>query len=177
MPCSSTGASAAIPTSPWLEREADIASLAAMQRRLLDRADRAGQTGGTLMYCTCSLEPEERASTSSADLLRPRTARAATADRRREVAGQAEFISPDGDLRTLPCHLPMRFALRAALGGFYAARLAKVARLLTRGFGRFDRGFQYGAPWCPCHPAVAGRAIWRGSRRGERVDVARCSGE
>ena len=42
-----------------------------------------------------------------------------------EVAGLAEIITADGDLRTLPCHLPHADPRLAGLDGFYAARLVK----------------------------------------------------
>src|SRR5580658_844701 len=58
-PCSSTGTIRRHPDVPWLKRESDIASLTAMQRRLIDRAVAAARPAGTIVYCTCSLEPEE----------------------------------------------------------------------------------------------------------------------
>ena len=59
-PCSSTGTIRRHPDIPWLKREADIATLAALQRRLLDRAaDADSSRAASLVYCTCSLEPEE----------------------------------------------------------------------------------------------------------------------
>jgi 16S rRNA (cytosine967-C5)-methyltransferase len=36
-----------------------------------------------------------------------------------------EFISEDGDLRTLPCQLPDTDSRFAGIDGFYAARLIK----------------------------------------------------
>jgi 16S rRNA (cytosine967-C5)-methyltransferase len=42
-----------------------------------------------------------------------------------EMFGQAEFISKDGDLRTLPCHLGDADSRFAGIDGFYAARLEK----------------------------------------------------
>ena len=42
-----------------------------------------------------------------------------------EVYGRAEFVTKEGDLRTLPCHLPDADPRRAGLDGFYAARLLK----------------------------------------------------
>ncbi|MGC1447423.1 MAG: MFS transporter, partial [Xanthobacteraceae bacterium] len=42
-----------------------------------------------------------------------------------ELFGQNEFISVDGDLRTLPCQLPDADQRFAGLDGFYAARLVK----------------------------------------------------
>jgi 16S rRNA (cytosine967-C5)-methyltransferase len=43
-----------------------------------------------------------------------------------EVAGLAEIVTAEGDLRTLPCHLPHDDPRLAGLDGFYAARLVKA---------------------------------------------------
>ena len=58
-PCSSTGTIRRHPDVAWLRLEADIGALAALQKRLLQRAVALLRPGGTLVYCTCSLEPEE----------------------------------------------------------------------------------------------------------------------
>jgi len=42
------------------------------------------------------------------------------------VAGLAELITADGDLRTLPSHLPHIDPRLGGLDGFYAARLVKT---------------------------------------------------
>jgi len=42
-----------------------------------------------------------------------------------EVAGLSEIITAEGDLRTLPCHLPQPDPRLGGLDGFYAARLVK----------------------------------------------------
>jgi 16S rRNA (cytosine967-C5)-methyltransferase len=123
-PCSSTGTIRRHPDIPWLKRAADIAALAALQRRLVARAAALTRPGGTLIYCTCSLEPEEGTEVV-ADLLQhhPELRRAPIVAS--EVFGLTEFISEDGDLRTLPCHLPDPDSRFAGLDGFYAARLVK----------------------------------------------------
>jgi 16S rRNA (cytosine967-C5)-methyltransferase len=38
----------------------------------------------------------------------------------------AEWLTPDGDLRTLPCHLDDPDSRLAGLDGFYAARLQRI---------------------------------------------------
>jgi 16S rRNA (cytosine967-C5)-methyltransferase len=43
-----------------------------------------------------------------------------------EVFGQTDFINPDGDLRTLPCHFTDADSRFAGVDGFYAARLEKL---------------------------------------------------
>jgi len=42
-----------------------------------------------------------------------------------EVAGLDQILTPEGDLRTLPCHLPHQDPRLGGLDGFYAARLVK----------------------------------------------------
>jgi 16S rRNA (cytosine967-C5)-methyltransferase len=121
-PCSATGTIRRHPDVPWLKREADITKLAVLQRRLLACAVDLTRAGGTIVYCTCSLEPEEGIAVVE-DLL----ARDSRVSRRplsaAEIGGLAELLSPAGDLRTLPCQLPDPEPRMAGLDGFYAARL------------------------------------------------------
>jgi 16S rRNA (cytosine967-C5)-methyltransferase len=123
-PCTSTGTIRRHPDVAWLRQEADIAALTALQKRLLQRAVALLKPGGTLVYCTCSLEPEE-GEQAIASLL------ATESDMRRvpveadEVAGLSEILTANGDLRTLPCHLPHTDPRLGGLDGFYAARLVK----------------------------------------------------
>ncbi len=125
-PCSSTGTIRRHPDVPWLKGEADIATLAALQPQLLDRAAALLKPGGTLVYCVCSLEPEEGAAQIAALLARnPGIARRPIAAA--EVADHGEFVTADGDLRTLPHYLPDPDPRWSGLDGFYAARLVKAA--------------------------------------------------
>jgi 16S rRNA (cytosine967-C5)-methyltransferase len=123
-PCSSTGTIRRHPDIPWLKSAADIPTLAAVERRLIDRAIALTKPGGTLVYCTCSLEPEEGEDVIAGLLAREPTMRRAPIAAS-EVSGRNEFITRDGDLRTLPCHFPDPDSRLAGLDGFYAARLAK----------------------------------------------------
>jgi 16S rRNA (cytosine967-C5)-methyltransferase len=123
-PCSSTGTIRRHPDIPWLKQPGDIAKLSALQRRLVDRAVDLTKPGGTLVYCTCSLEPEENELVVAELLARePRLRRASIHSR--EVFDCSEFINKDGDLRTLPCHCPDSDSRFAGIDGFYAARLVK----------------------------------------------------
>ena len=124
-PCTSTGTIRRHPDVPWLKRSADIAALAAAQRRLLDRAITLIKPGGTLVYCTCSLEPEEGADVVAALLAREQSVRRVPISAA-EVFGETDFINPDGDLRTLPCHFTDADSRFAGVDGFYAARLKKL---------------------------------------------------
>jgi 16S rRNA (cytosine967-C5)-methyltransferase len=123
-PCTSTGTIRRHPDVPWLKRSADIASLAALQRRLLDHAITLIKPGGTLVYCTCSLEPEEGADVVADLLAREQSVRRVPIAAA-EVFGQTDFINQDGDLRTLPCHFTDADSRFAGVDGFYAARLEK----------------------------------------------------
>ena len=125
-PCTSTGTIRRHPDVAWLRQEADIAALTALQKRLLQKAVTLLKPGGTLVYCTCSLEPEEGEAAVNALLATESGLKRApvTAD---EVAGLAEIINSEGDLRTLPCHLPHADPRLAGMDGFYAARLVKKA--------------------------------------------------
>jgi 16S rRNA (cytosine967-C5)-methyltransferase len=125
-PCSSTGTIRRHPDVPWLKSEADIAALAGIQRRLLARAVALTRPGGTLIYCTCSLEPEEGIEAIEDLLVRDRHVRRRPIGAA-EINGLAGLLTPDGDLRTLPCHLPDPDSRMAGLDGFYAARLEKIA--------------------------------------------------
>jgi 16S rRNA (cytosine967-C5)-methyltransferase len=123
-PCTSTGTIRRHPDVPWLKRESDIAGLARAQARLIERALALTKSGGTLIYCTCSLEPEENEHIVAALLGRePGVERLPIAAG--EVFGRAEFVNAAGDLRTLPCHLADADARYAGVDGFYAARFRK----------------------------------------------------
>jgi 16S rRNA (cytosine967-C5)-methyltransferase len=123
-PCSSTGTIRRHPDVAWLRQEADIGALMALQKRLLHKAVALLRPGGTLVYCTCSLEPEEGEQAIASLLAVEPAVRRAPIDAG-EVAGLAEIVTAEGDLRTLPCHLPHGDPRLGGLDGFYAARLVK----------------------------------------------------
>jgi 16S rRNA (cytosine967-C5)-methyltransferase len=123
-PCLSTGTIRRHPDIAWLKSEADLPVLTSLQHRLLDRAVEFLKPGATLIYCVCSLEPEEGEKQIAALLARdPRIVRnRITAE---DVFGRTEFVTIDGDLRTLPQQLPDPDPRWGGLNGFYAARLIR----------------------------------------------------
>jgi 16S rRNA (cytosine967-C5)-methyltransferase len=123
-PCSSTGTIRRHPDVAWLRQEADIAALTSLQKHLLQKAVSLLKPGGTLVYCTCSLEPEEGEAVVAGLLANEPGVRRIPIEAG-EVAGLTEILNADGDLRTLPCHLPHADPRLAGLDGFYAARLVK----------------------------------------------------
>ena len=121
-PCSSTGTIRRHPDVAWQKRPEDVERLAALQDRLLQAASSMVKPGGLLVYCVCSLQPEEGAARVAAflDSARLRMEPLKTG----EIPGLPdEAITQEGALRTLPSQL-------ASLGGwdgFYAARLRRVS--------------------------------------------------
>jgi 16S rRNA (cytosine967-C5)-methyltransferase len=73
-----------------------------------------------LVFAVCSLEPEEGPE-QIAFFLSQHEEFARRPIAANEVGGRAEWITGDGDLRTLPCHL----SDDGGMDGFYAARLVR----------------------------------------------------
>ncbi|MGO4706684.1 16S rRNA (cytosine(967)-C(5))-methyltransferase RsmB [Microvirga sp. 2MCAF38] len=121
-PCSATGTLRRHPDVAWTKSDADVAKLAALQSRLLDKAASLVKPGGRLVYCTCSLEIEEGEAQAEAFLARHSdfTRAPIVVD---EVGDLSELITQQGDLRTLPSHLRGY----GGLDGFFAARFLRTA--------------------------------------------------
>ncbi len=117
-PCSATGTIRRHPDVARSKKFGDVLKTQEIQNRLLQAATEMVRPGGLIVYATCSLQPEEGPDVIEAFLKE-------TTNWRREpvVPGEvgdiAELISSNGDLRTLPCHLPDN----GGMDGFFAARL------------------------------------------------------
>lgn len=120
-PCSATGTIRRHPEIFWRKDLSDVMSQASLQQALITAASEMVKPGGTLVYCVCSLAPEEGEGivsdflSRSVNFLRDPIAAA-------EVSGETQFITAAGDLRTLPSHWPEQ----GGLDGFYAARLRRT---------------------------------------------------
>jgi len=123
-PCTATGTIRRHPDVGWTKRLGDLAPLSAQQTQLLDKAVALTKPGGLLVYCTCSLEPEEGELQIAALLRRNPDVRRLPIDPG-EIGGLTECLSPAGDLRTLPCHLRGPTPRLSGLDGFFAARLRR----------------------------------------------------
>ncbi|MGE5515450.1 MAG: RsmB/NOP family class I SAM-dependent RNA methyltransferase [Bacteroidota bacterium] len=120
-PCTATGTLRRHPDGLRLKGPGDVAALADQQAALLRAALAMLKPGGTLVYCVCSLEPQEGAAQIE------RLLAAEPGGRRQPIAaaelgGLAELVTPLGDVRTLPCHL----ADKGGMDAFFAARLVKA---------------------------------------------------
>lgn len=124
-PCSSTGTIRRHPDVAWTKSEEDRERLAALQARLLEAAARLTKPGGRLVYCTCSLEPEEGERQVEAFLAgHPEFTRSPI--KPEEVGGLSEAIDRNGDLRTLPHQLKGETPRLSGWAGFYATRLIRL---------------------------------------------------
>jgi 16S rRNA (cytosine967-C5)-methyltransferase len=121
-PCTTTGAIRRHPDVPYLKAPEDVARLSVVQENLLRAAIDMLQPGGILVYCTCSLEPQEGPQRIEA-LLRTGAPVARAGIDPGEVGANPDWITAEGDLRTLPCH----FAEFDGVDGFFCARLVKHA--------------------------------------------------
>ena len=59
VPCSNTGVLARRPGARYRATDANLRSLLQLQRRIIDRALDHLAPGGRILYCTCSIEPQE----------------------------------------------------------------------------------------------------------------------
>jgi 16S rRNA (cytosine967-C5)-methyltransferase len=123
-PCTATGTIRRHPDVAWSKRERDLASLADLQARLLDHAATLVRPGGRMVYCVCSLEPEEGEHQAAAFLARN------PAFRREPVAPgehgiDPAWIGPAGDLRTTPDGLATLPGIKPGMDGFFALRVSR----------------------------------------------------
>lgn len=119
-PCSATGTIRRHPDIQILKTYDDVQRLANLQSRLLDAATDMVAPGGTILFCTCSLQPEEGPAQIEHFLERHRDFR-------------LDPVSPDEIFETLPeasaggmfRSLPCDFANIGGRDGFFAARLVR----------------------------------------------------
>jgi 16S rRNA (cytosine967-C5)-methyltransferase len=122
-PCSATGTIRRHPDILWQKQPEDLAQVASLQARLLDNAIKLLRPGGTLVYSTCSLEPEEGEAQIEALLARNAALeRVAIGD---EEAGDPKALTQRGELRTLPFHFPHSDPRLSGCDGFFASRLRR----------------------------------------------------
>jgi 16S rRNA (cytosine967-C5)-methyltransferase len=122
-PCSATGTFRRHPEVAWHRDAADIAGRVAVQRRLLANAAGCLAPGGVLVYCVCSLEPEEgeaQAAWAAGAIagLEPLPIAAG------EFGPLGDAVTPAGHLRTHPA-MALPAPATGTLDGFFSARFRK----------------------------------------------------
>ncbi len=120
-PCSATGTVRRHPDLPYAKDGADFAGLFALQSAMLDRAADWLQPGGRLVFCTCSLLPDE-GEVQVADALRRHRTLSVDPDAFALPGVPPEWRSDTG-IRTRPDYWPDR----GGLDGFFIAVLRKAA--------------------------------------------------
>jgi 16S rRNA (cytosine967-C5)-methyltransferase len=124
-PCTATGTLRRHPDILRLKRDADVSALVEVQARLLDAAAELVRPGGRFVYCTCSLEPEEGESQAARFLARhPEYQREPISAA--EIGGVAEWVTVEGELRTLPDTLHLDSPYLSGIDGFFAARFRRA---------------------------------------------------
>lgn len=119
-PCSSTGTLRRHPDIAYLKTEKDILRLATLQKKLIKKAFSNVKTGGLLIYCVCSLEPEEGEEIVR-DFLKQESTAKLIPITSQELDCDSHWITSEGFLRTLPCYL----SEQGGMDGFFAARLLR----------------------------------------------------
>jgi len=104
-PCTATGTIRRHPDILHLKRGSDVAALAAVQERLIANAATLVRPGGLLVYCSCSLQPEE-GEEQAARFLATHSDWEGWPVTPGESAIEAAWLTPEGYLRTLPSQTP-----------------------------------------------------------------------
>ncbi len=119
-PCSATGTLRRHPDLPFAKDGAEFGALIALQARMLDHALSLLQPGGRLVFCTCSLLPDEGEVQVAEALARHAGLR--TDPAALEVPGvEPGWITEEGGLRLRPDY----WAERGGMDGFYIALLRR----------------------------------------------------
>lgn len=120
-PCSATGTIRRHPELPWIRHESQIAGLAAVQGQMLAKAAECVKPGGLLVYCSCSLEPEEGEAQARQFLAQTP---AFEIDPAALPGLPTGAIQPEGWVRTLPS---MSYGGSDGMDGFFAVAMRRRA--------------------------------------------------
>lgn len=118
-PCSATGTIRRHPELPFLKDGSELAELTALQAALIDRALMFLKPGGRLVFCTCSLLPDEGEAQLTAALAR----HPGLTVQRPDLPGiDPAWISAEGGLRLRPDYWPDL----GGMDGFFMASLTRA---------------------------------------------------
>jgi 16S rRNA (cytosine967-C5)-methyltransferase len=115
-PCSATGTIRRHPDLPFVKDGSDLPALVALQAGLIDRALEMVRPGGRIVYCTCSILPEEGEAQLAAALARHP---GLVVERAAAPGLEPGWITEDGALRLRPEF----WTERGGMDGFFIARM------------------------------------------------------
>ena len=121
-PCTATGTCRRHPEILRLRCAEDVQKMARIQKNLLDAGAAMVPNGGTLLYITCSLQPEEGPDQVT-DFLNRWTNFARSPFKPLTWKGLEGVIDINGALRTLPFH----WSSRGGMDGFFATALKRIS--------------------------------------------------
>ena len=119
-PCSATGTIRRHPDLPFVKTAEEVESLTRLQMQMLDHARTLLKPGGRLVFCTCSLLPNEGENQVKAALKRHGDLSALPIDPA-PLGGAPHWASAEGGLRLRPDF----WADRGGMDGFYMALLKR----------------------------------------------------
>ncbi|MEM9710133.1 MAG: RsmB/NOP family class I SAM-dependent RNA methyltransferase [Pseudomonadota bacterium] len=120
-PCSATGTIRRHPDLPHAKRDLDLTPLLALQGALIDRAVALTRPAGRIIYCTCSLFPEEGEAQVAAAMERHECLTIDPIGASELPGLDPAWLSEGGTLRITP----ESWAERGGIDGFFIARLAR----------------------------------------------------
>ncbi len=118
-PCSSTGTIRRHPEILYTRGSNDVKELSILQKKMLDHAASLLNEGGTLIYCVCSMQPEEGPDQIKALLERNGSLKRKEI-KKNELPGIEQAILKTGDVQTLP------YYIEDGMDGFFISRLVKI---------------------------------------------------
>ena len=124
-PCSATGIIRKHPDILSLKNEQQIPQMATLQRKILKASIPFLKPGGTLVFCTCSLQPEE--GEAILDYIEAENLPLKLDPiRANEIGGVSQVIQENGTVRTLPHYLEHADPVLSGVDGFFMARFQHI---------------------------------------------------
>ncbi len=124
-PCTATGTMRRHPDLPHLKGQSDLLELVELQQAMLARAVNWLKPGGRLVYCTCSLQPEE--GEEQVETVLETFATLKLVPLKAQPLGFAEdWITDRGLLRLFPFQAPDHAFPDQGMDGFFAACFEKL---------------------------------------------------
>jgi len=120
-PCTATGTIRHQPDVLHMKAKADMDKLAKTQKDILNHASTMVKVGGTIIYCTCSLQKTESEAVVN-HFLSNNNSFSRKPLVKDEVFGWSNMLTDQGDLRVLPHHQKEN----GGMDGFFIARLIRT---------------------------------------------------